>query len=320
LKNYYLILEVHPNARKEVIQASYRILAKVYHPDNGGGNKDIMLDINEAYEVLTDEHKRSSYDKKYKSQNEGVISVEMQSRERELNLREKEILRREKFLSEKEESLNIMREREKKAKIIKKCVELEDKIKALRDDALPLNLKYSYLKDIISEGKKSIPSLKKGLYKTDKENRYFIVQALAEINGEDNELFIDLLNDDYPPIRAEALRVLGENKASSASRYVALLLDDSASAVREQACAALFNLGYEDASDKLIELSLDKKEDKKVRLAALKAFSRCGDILRKDDIKDLIGQKDKDISSEASKTLFLLEQKEIFLSRKTGSL
>ena len=320
LKNYYQILEVHPKARKEVIQASYRVLAKFYHPDSDNGNKEIMLDVNEAYEVLTSESKRKAYDEKYNAgQYDGVVSLEMQALMRELNIKEKEILRREKVLLEKEERLNTMREKEKKAKKIKKDIELEDKVGALCEDATPLNKKYSYLKDIISEGRKSIPFLKKALLKTSGENKYFIVQAIAEIGPDDDELFIDLLNDDYALIRGEALRVIGDIKASSASRYVVLLFEDKESFVREEACNAAFKLGYEGASDGLLELCLNKKEDRKVRLAALKALSRCAGISKKEQISVLTSDKDKEVSSQAEKTVFLLEQKEIFLSRKTGS-
>ncbi|MDD6489870.1 MAG: DnaJ domain-containing protein [Clostridia bacterium] len=71
--NYYEILEIDENASTEVIKAAYRALAKKYHPDtyrgsNASRDKN-MSQINEAYEVLSDEQKRKDYDRKIKSQN-----------------------------------------------------------------------------------------------------------------------------------------------------------------------------------------------------------------------------------------------------------
>lgn len=64
--NYYEILEVNENASIEVIDKAYRVLAKKYHPDVYTGDKKeaerIMKKLNEAYDVLSDESKRSNYD------------------------------------------------------------------------------------------------------------------------------------------------------------------------------------------------------------------------------------------------------------------
>ena len=61
-KDYYAILGVHPTAEKAVIDAAYKALAKRYHPDmnqdNPGEAKRRMQEINEAYEVLSDNQKR----------------------------------------------------------------------------------------------------------------------------------------------------------------------------------------------------------------------------------------------------------------------
>jgi DnaJ-class molecular chaperone len=63
MKNFYAILEVCPNASTEVIRASYRALARKYHPDNKEtGNNAKFIECKEAHDVLLDEDKRAAYD------------------------------------------------------------------------------------------------------------------------------------------------------------------------------------------------------------------------------------------------------------------
>lgn len=61
-KDYYQILGVPRNASAEEIKRAYRKLAHKYHPDKGG-TEEKFREINEAYQVLSDEGKRSQYDK-----------------------------------------------------------------------------------------------------------------------------------------------------------------------------------------------------------------------------------------------------------------
>ncbi len=64
-KDYYKILGVSRDAKPEEIKKQYRKLAIKYHPDKTHGDKQAeekFKEINEAYEVLGDAHKRKKYD------------------------------------------------------------------------------------------------------------------------------------------------------------------------------------------------------------------------------------------------------------------
>lgn len=60
-KDYYNILGVSKNATKEEIKKAFRKLAHKYHPDKGGDPQKFK-EINEAYQVLSDDKKRKQYD------------------------------------------------------------------------------------------------------------------------------------------------------------------------------------------------------------------------------------------------------------------
>ena len=62
-KDYYQILQVHHDASPDVIKAAYHKLCTLYHPDSSrNANEDLrMMDINEAYEILSNADKRAEY-------------------------------------------------------------------------------------------------------------------------------------------------------------------------------------------------------------------------------------------------------------------
>lgn len=65
-RDYYEILGVDRNASKDEIKKAYRKLAKKYHPDLNKGSEEAaekLKEVNEAYDVLSDDEKKAKYDK-----------------------------------------------------------------------------------------------------------------------------------------------------------------------------------------------------------------------------------------------------------------
>lgn len=66
MPDYYKILNLEKNCNQEDIKKSYRKLALQYHPDRNKekNTEEKFKEISEAYEILSDPHKRSNYDNK----------------------------------------------------------------------------------------------------------------------------------------------------------------------------------------------------------------------------------------------------------------
>jgi DnaJ-class molecular chaperone len=61
-KDYYQILGINKNASKEEIKKAFYKLAHKHHPDKKEGNESKFKEVNEAYQVLSDDAKRAKYD------------------------------------------------------------------------------------------------------------------------------------------------------------------------------------------------------------------------------------------------------------------
>ena len=65
-KDYYKILDVKKDATQDEMKKAHRKLARKYHPDLNPGNKaaeDRFKEIQEAYDILSDDAKRAKYDR-----------------------------------------------------------------------------------------------------------------------------------------------------------------------------------------------------------------------------------------------------------------
>ncbi|MBI3231619.1 MAG: molecular chaperone DnaJ [Candidatus Doudnabacteria bacterium] len=61
-KDYYEILGLSKSASADEVKRAFRKKAHEYHPDKQGGSHEKFKEINQAYQVLSDENKRKAYD------------------------------------------------------------------------------------------------------------------------------------------------------------------------------------------------------------------------------------------------------------------
>src|SRR5918993_4082192 len=65
-KDYYQILGVKKDSKADEIKKAYRRLARKYHPDvnpNDKAAEDKFKEVQEAYDILSDDKKRKVFDK-----------------------------------------------------------------------------------------------------------------------------------------------------------------------------------------------------------------------------------------------------------------
>ena len=63
VRDAYEVLQVRPDASQVVIQAAFRALAAVYHPDSSGGSTRRMAELNDAYARVRTADWRAVYDR-----------------------------------------------------------------------------------------------------------------------------------------------------------------------------------------------------------------------------------------------------------------
>lgn len=74
MKNYYEILEINEKASQEIVEKAYKVLVKKYHPDlqtdpDKKHECEIKIkEINEAYEILSNNDSRAQYDEELKEE------------------------------------------------------------------------------------------------------------------------------------------------------------------------------------------------------------------------------------------------------------
>lgn len=71
-ENLYRILQVDPEASPLVIQAAYRVLARVFHPDVEGDDEQ-MKRLNRAWDVLGNPLRRAAYDRERAGRHPGPV-------------------------------------------------------------------------------------------------------------------------------------------------------------------------------------------------------------------------------------------------------
>ena len=65
MRDYYYILGIPKNATEKEVKTAYRKLSLKFHPDKNNGEKffeERFIQIQEAYETLSDPYKKGDYD------------------------------------------------------------------------------------------------------------------------------------------------------------------------------------------------------------------------------------------------------------------
>lgn len=127
-KNYYDILQVNRNASAEIVEKAYKTLAKKYHPDlqteeNKKQSEEILKEINEAYEILSDPEKKQNYDQylvandfyafqKSQPKSNSSPNYSQTSKDEMLYKQQEELLRQQKLQQEMQYQEQLRREQE----------------------------------------------------------------------------------------------------------------------------------------------------------------------------------------------------------------
>lgn len=101
-KDYYKILDIPEFSTSEEIKSAYRKLARKWHPDVAGSSADVISrfkEINEAYEILSNNSKKADYDKARKFYNYGTSTSQKTYNKTTTNPNFKETYKQEKKTS-----------------------------------------------------------------------------------------------------------------------------------------------------------------------------------------------------------------------------
>ena len=95
MKDYYYLLGLNENCTKDEIRKNFRKLSKALHPDKNE-NDDFFSarfkEINEAYEVLSDDYKKANYDKTRKGTDSKYKSISTEVKIPKTNKRKTKIV------------------------------------------------------------------------------------------------------------------------------------------------------------------------------------------------------------------------------------
>ena len=73
-ESLYRVLQVDPAASPLVIQAAYRVLARIFHPDVEGDDEE-MKRLNHAWSILADPLRRAAYDRELAGRHPGPAAA-----------------------------------------------------------------------------------------------------------------------------------------------------------------------------------------------------------------------------------------------------
>lgn len=73
MEDHYRALQIDPSAQAEIVEAAWRRLAKIYHPDGTRPDAERMKAINAAHDVLKDPGRRAAYDRQRAAQSVRTI-------------------------------------------------------------------------------------------------------------------------------------------------------------------------------------------------------------------------------------------------------
>lgn len=262
-KDYYQILQVAPNADSNMIRRAYRILALRYHPDCGQGNKEKMIEITEAYNILMDPEKRKQFDREYYGRkNIYVYSYEFKADEGEIKKRARE---REEYYKKKEQEMLQELLKEKKVKITeeekkrqKDIEDINERLKLffriIQDPRNSIQFRWKAKMKLVEIGEAAVMPLINQLKSENQEVRYFAVVALGEIRDKRAlEPLVEMLKDKWELIRSYAAEGLGRLKDKRViPALLELFYDEKETAeVKFHVRNALEALEYEFEEDKI---------------------------------------------------------------------